>query len=51
MIVRLINRTTNETITYPEIVSLVIANGMIDFFNIKYNQFNYPINEWGVIVE
>ena len=47
MIVRIINRTTNELIEIKESLSIHIINYEI----VVYNQYIYNLNDWRVTVE
>ena len=51
MIVRIINRTTNELIEIKKSLSINIINNEIIVIDIQYNQYIYPLNEWRVTVE
>lgn len=50
MIVRIINRTTNELIEIKNPLSILIINDEITIVDIHYNQYIYPLNDWMVIV-
>lgn len=51
MIVRIINRTTNELIEIKNSSSIDIIKGDIIVIDIYYNQYIYPLNDWRVTVE
>ena len=51
MIVRIINRTTNELIEIKKSLSINIINNEIIVIDIYYNQYIYPLNDWRVTVE
>ena len=51
MIVRIINRTTNELIEIKKSLSINIINNEIIIIDIHYNQYIYPLNDWRVTVE
>ena len=51
MIVRIINRTTNELIEIKNSLTVNIINNEIILIDIHYNQYIYPLNEWRVTVE
>ena len=50
MIVRIINRTTNELIEIKKIISISIINNEIIIIDIHYNQYIYSLNDWMVTV-
>lgn len=50
MIVRIINRTTNELIEIKNSLSIAIINDDITIIDIHYNQYIYPLNDWMVTV-
>jgi len=50
MIVRIINRTTNELIEIKESLTIHIINNEIIVIDILYNQYIYPLNDWMVTV-
>lgn len=50
MIVRIINRTTNELIEIKNTLSIDIINNEIIVIDIHYNQYIYPLNDWMVTV-
>lgn len=50
MIVRIINRTTNELIEIKDPLSIAIINNEITIIDIRYNQYIYPLNDWMVTV-
>lgn len=50
MIVRIINRTTNELIEIKESLTIYIINDEITIVDIYYNQYIYPLNDWMVTV-
>lgn len=50
MIVRIINRTTNELIEIKESLTIYIINNEIIVIDILYNQYIYPLNDWMVTV-
>ena len=51
MIVRIINRTTNELIEIKKTLSINIINNEIIVIDIHYNQYIYSLNDWRVTVE
>ena len=51
MIVRIINRTTNELIEIKKTLTINIINNEIIVIDIHYNQYIYPLNDWRVTVE
>lgn len=50
MIVRIINRTTNELIEIKESITVHIINDEIIVIDILYNQYIYNLNDWMVTV-
>ena len=50
MIVRIINRTTNELIEIKKTLTINIINNEIIIIDIRYNQYIYPLNDWMVTV-
>ena len=50
MIVRIINRTTNELIEIKNSLSINIINNEIIIIDTHYNQYIYPLNDWMVSV-
>ena len=50
MIVRIINRTTNELIEIKKSLTINIINNEIIIIDIHYNQYIYPLNDWMVTV-
>ena len=50
MIVRIINRNTNELIEIKESLTIHIINNEIMVIDILYNQYIYPLNDWMVTV-
>lgn len=50
MIVRIINRTTNELIEIKNSLSISVINNEIVIIDIHYNQYIYPLNDWMVTV-
>lgn len=50
MIVRIINRTTNELIEIKDSLTILIINNEITITDIHYNQYIYPLNDWMVTV-
>lgn len=52
MIVRIINRTTNELIEIKNSLSVNIINDeIIIVTDIYYNKCIYPLNDWRITVE
>ena len=50
MIVRIINRTTNELIEIKDSLTILIINNEIIITDIHYNQYIYTLNDWLVAV-
>lgn len=50
MIVKNINRTTNEIVEIKNSLSISIINNEIIVIDIHYNQYIYHLNDWMVTV-
>lgn len=51
MIVRNINRTTNEVIEIKNSLCINIVKDNIIVIDIYYNNYIYPLNDWRMTVE
>lgn len=50
MIVRIINRTTNEDIKFSAVITTTVINDEILIIDENYNQCSFPLNDWMVTV-
>ena len=51
MIVKLINRDTNEDIIFTEVITITVIDDVIFIIDKNYNQCSFPLNDWRVTVE
>lgn len=50
MIVKLINRDTNEDIKFIHVINMTVINDEILIIDKNYNQCSFPLNDWMVVV-
>ena len=50
MIVTLINRDTNEDIKFIYVITMTVINDEILIIDKNYNQCNFPLNDWMVVI-
>ena len=51
MIVKLINRDTNEDIIFTEVLTMTVIDDVIFIIDKNYSQCSFPLNDWRVTVE